>query len=65
MALTLMIGKVHTKEEKVMLYSPNDFISGYKSYSHCYDRDAMPRDNCRNYRAGADQYRGYEDRYNR
>merc|ERR1712123_168516 len=36
-----------------------------KTYSHCYDREALPRDNCRNYRAGADRYRGYQDQHNR
>merc|ERR1711892_1427199 len=44
-------------------YTYNDRYG--KTYSHCYDRDALPRDNCRNYRAGADRYRGYQDQYNR
>jgi len=38
---------------------------GEKVYSRCYERDARPRDECRNYRAGSDRYRGNEDRYNR
>jgi len=38
---------------------------GYKVYSRCYERDAHPRDNCRNYRGGSDYYRGYDDYRNR
>jgi len=36
---------------------------GYKTYTLCYDRDANPRDGCRNYRPGSDLH--YQDRYNR
>eukprot|EP00090_Calanus_glacialis_P007861 TRINITY_DN1627_c0_g1_i25.p1 TRINITY_DN1627_c0_g1~~TRINITY_DN1627_c0_g1_i25.p1 ORF type:complete len:259 (-),score=55.29 TRINITY_DN1627_c0_g1_i25:138-914(-) len=56
-------GYVYDRSDSYGTYSYDRY--GYKSYSRCYDRDANARDNCRNYRAGADRFRGYEDRYNR
>merc|ERR1711892_1099523 len=51
------------KQDSYGTYSYDRY--GYKVYSRCYERDARARDQCRNYRAGSDHNRGYDDRYNR